>query len=99
MCIRDSAYTAPFVAIISESLARQSFPNQDPIGRQIQCGLDSPKWMTIIGVVRDVRQDSPAESPGPALYMPLAQHPYMATQIKMCIRDRASASRYCEGRR
>ncbi len=48
--VRD-VYTAPFVAIISESLARQSFPNQDPIGRQIQCGLDSPKWMTIIGVV------------------------------------------------
>jgi putative ABC transport system permease protein len=86
----EDAYTAPFVAIISESLARQSFPNQDPIGRQIQCGLDSPKWMTIIGVVRDVRQDSPAESPGPALYMPLAQHPYMATQINIAIRTKVA---------
>ncbi len=84
-------YTAPFVAIISESLARQSFPNQDPIGRQIQCGLDAPgKWMTIIGVVRDLRQDSPAESPGAALYMPLAQHPYMATQINIAIRTRVA---------
>jgi putative ABC transport system permease protein len=86
----EDAYTAPFVAIISESLARQSFPNQDPIGRQIQCGLDSPKWMTIVGVVRDVRQDSPAESPGPALYMPLAQHPYMATQINIAIRTKVA---------
>ncbi len=80
-------YNNPFVAIISESLAKQSFPGVDPIGRQIECGLDSPgKWMTVVGVVRDVRQDSPAESPGPALYMPLAQHPYMATQINIAIR-------------
>ncbi len=87
----QDAYTAPFVAIISESLARQSFPNQDPIGRQIQCGLDSPgKWMTIIGVVRDLRQDSPAESPGPTLYMPLQQHPYMATQINIAIRTKVA---------
>jgi predicted permease len=83
-------YESPFVAIVSESLARQSFPNQNPIGRQIQCGLYSPKWMTIVGVVRDVRQDSPAESPGPALYMPLAQHPYMATQINIAIRTRTT---------
>jgi putative ABC transport system permease protein len=80
-------YNNPFVAIISESLAKQSFPGVDPIGRQIECGLDSPgKGMTIVGVVRDLRQDSPAESPGPALYMPLAQHPYMATQINIAIR-------------
>ncbi len=86
----QDSYDAPFVAIISESLAKQSFPNQDPIGRQIQCGLDSPKWMTIVGVVRDVRQDSPAESPGPALYMPLRQHPYMATQINIAIRTKVA---------
>jgi len=93
----QDAYTAPFVAIISESLARQSFPNQDPIGRQIQCGLDAPgKWMTIIGVVRDVRQDSPAESPGAALYMPLAQHPYMATQINIAIRTKVAPAALIE---
>ncbi len=86
----QDVYDAPFVAIISESLAKQSFPNQDPIGRQIQCGLDSPKWMTIVGVVRDIRQDSPAESPGAALYMPLKQHPYMATQINIAIRTKVA---------
>jgi predicted permease len=83
-------YDEPFVAIISESLAKQSFPGQDPIGRQIQCGLDSDKWMTVVGIVRDIRQESPAESAGPALYMPLLQHPYHATQINIAIRSKVA---------
>jgi putative ABC transport system permease protein len=79
-------YEGPFVAVISDSLARQSFGDIDPIGKQIQCGLDSDKWMTVIGVVGDVRQDSPAEKPAAALYMPMAQHPFYANQIHIVLR-------------
>lgn len=79
-------YDAPFVAVVSESLARQSFPNEDPIGRRLQCGLDSPNWMTIVGVVGDVRQQSPASAPGPELYMPLEQHPYHANEVQVALR-------------
>jgi putative ABC transport system permease protein len=79
---------SPLVAIISESLARQSFGDVDPLGRQIRCGLDTDKWMTIIGVVGDVRQNSPAEKPGPALYMPMTQHPYYANQLHIVLRTR-----------
>ncbi len=83
-------YQSPFVAVISESLARQSFGDADPVGKQIQCGLDSDKWMTVIGVVGDVRQDSPADKPGPTLYMPMAQHPYYANQIHIVLRTRVA---------
>jgi predicted permease len=76
----------PFVAIISESLARQSFGADDPIGHRIRCGFDSDEWMTIVGVVGDVRQASPASPPGPELYMPLRQHPYAASNVQMVIR-------------
>lgn len=80
-------YSAPAVAIISESLARQSFPGQDPIGRMVQCGLDlqSMRWMTIVGVVGDVRQDALSATPGPIIYMPLAQHPYRATDLQFIL--------------
>jgi predicted permease len=78
-------YNAPFVAIISEALARQVFPNEDPIGRRVQCGLDSLNWMTIVGIVGDVRQDSPASPPGPELYMPLKQHPYHANELQVVL--------------
>lgn len=76
-------YQSQFVAIISESMARQSFGGVDPIGKQIRCGLDSDQWMTVVGVVGDVRQDSPASTPGPTLYMPLTQHPYHANEIQV----------------
>jgi len=79
-------YDAPFVAIISEALARQSFAGEDPIGKRLQCGLDSPNWMTIVGVVGDVRQQSPASPPAPELYMPAAQHPYFANELQVALR-------------
>jgi predicted permease len=82
----QDTYENPFVAVISESLAKQSFGNADPVGKQIQCGLDSDKWMTVVGVVGDVRQDSPAENPGPNLYMPMTQHPFYGNQIHIVLR-------------
>jgi predicted permease len=79
-------YDRPFVAVISESLARQSFGTDDPLGHRIQCGFDSPEWMTIVGVVGDVRQASPAAAPAPELYMPLRQHPYASSRVQVVVR-------------
>jgi putative ABC transport system permease protein len=45
--------------VISESLAKRVWPHQDPIGRHIRFGVDIPNnrepWMTIVGVVADVK--------------------------------------------
>jgi putative ABC transport system permease protein len=73
---RDTSDGRP-VAIVSEALAKRSFAGGDPIGRQIECGLDpeSMRFMTIVGVVSDVRSLAPNRAPTPELYMPLAQHP------------------------
>ena len=53
----DTASTQP-VAVISESCARSQFPHEDPIGKHIQLGgrSDRKPWLTVVGVVRDVRQ-------------------------------------------
>jgi predicted permease len=82
----EDTHESQMVAVISESMARQSFGDADPVGRQIKCGLDSDKWMTVVGVVGDVRQESPADHPGPTLYMPMTQHPYFASQIHIVLR-------------
>src|SRR5262249_30622618 len=83
----DDIYGGTPVAIISEALVRQSFPNEDPIGHRVMWGLDLPvQWATIVGVVGDVRQASPAASPEAQLYMPLRQHPYSANEVQIVVR-------------
>jgi predicted permease len=79
-------YDAPFVAIVNDALARQAFGDADPIGRNIFCGLDSPKSMTIIGVVGDVRSNDPSRPPAPEIYMPFEQHPVTATSLAIVAR-------------
>jgi putative ABC transport system permease protein len=81
-------YGSQPVAVISASLARQSFGNSNPLGQRIICGWteDTMKGMTIVGVVGDVRQDSPADDPSPALYLALAQHPYLANEVQIVLK-------------
>lgn len=82
---RDT-YDAPFTALINESLARQTFGTQNPIGRVIYCGFDSDKPMQIVGIVGDIRQLGPAEPPDPELYMPYEQHPRPSTSMRLLVR-------------
>ena len=65
----------PNVAIISETLARRYFPNQDPIGRQMRFGFppNSNVSREIVGVVGDVRDVTLSQEPGPMMYVPFAQ--------------------------
>jgi putative ABC transport system permease protein len=73
---RDNA-AAPPVAIVSESMARQFYPNENPIGQRIQMGNGS-KPAEIVGIAGDVR-DQELESKGrAAVYEPAAQVPFGA---------------------
>jgi putative ABC transport system permease protein len=66
--------TAPPVAIINKTMARQFFPNEDPIGRRINTGDErQPSWWQIVGVVGDVKYNGLASETQPAMYQPLIQ--------------------------
>jgi putative ABC transport system permease protein len=67
---------SPNVAVISENCARRMFPNQDPIGKEIQLGGrdDSKPWIRIVGVVGDVRQYGLDKTPEMAAYIAQAQN-------------------------
>ncbi|HEU5337112.1 MAG TPA: ABC transporter permease [Terriglobales bacterium] len=54
--------------ILSQTLARRMFPNQNPLGRQLQPGLDGP-WYTVIGVAADVKNDGLAAPAAPEYYV------------------------------
>jgi putative ABC transport system permease protein len=82
----DDGYDKQFVAIINETLARRSFPNGDALGKQILCGLDSPKPMTVVGIVGDVRHNGPSKEMEAELYMPYGQHPFFANELQIAVR-------------
>jgi len=77
---------APMVAIVNEALVRQSFPNEDPIGRRIQCGLDTPDFMTIVGVAGDVRMWGPQRPAQAEIFMPYEQHPRPGSSLTLVAR-------------
>jgi putative ABC transport system permease protein len=65
---------APMVGIANETLVRQYFQNEDPLGKRIRWARNPQvQWITIVGVVGDVKHfglDVPEE---PALYTPYTQ--------------------------
>jgi putative ABC transport system permease protein len=61
------------VAIISESMARQYWPGENPIGRRVRV-LFSP-WITIVGVVGDVKHNALDAPSYPNIYLLHSQEP------------------------
>lgn len=64
----------PPVVVISESLAKQQFPDENPIGRHIRFGTDNPP-VEIVGVVGDVQHYALGRSSIPQVYVPFRQRP------------------------
>ena len=73
----DSA-NAPKVVLISQTMARHFWPNQDPIGRSLRI---EKKDYEIIGVVEDVKIIHIDEAPEPYMYFPSAQGSYAGELI------------------
>jgi predicted permease len=84
----DSA-TAPAVLLINQALARSIFSQEDPIGKRVTFGLPTPQsiWMTVIGVVGDVRDAALESEPEPEVYQPYQQYtlPYMNVVLRTAV--------------
>jgi predicted permease len=59
------------VAIIDESTARRYWPGCDPLGRRIRMGQGA--WMTVVGIVKDIKQDGLDIDGVPHVYVPMYQ--------------------------
>jgi putative ABC transport system permease protein len=70
-------WNAPRVAVINETMARGFWPGGDPIGKHIVLGAPRPgvPWLTIAGVVADVRNAGLRADPIPQIYTPYMQGP------------------------
>jgi putative ABC transport system permease protein len=83
----DNETSAP-VLLISREMARKVFPGQDPIGQQIMSGYGlTQAWSTIVGVVGDIREDSPASPLAQTIYVPVAQYSSRASDMQIVVRS------------
>jgi predicted permease len=68
--------TGPKVAIINATMARQLWPNESAVGKRIRPdALQEGGWLTIIGVVTDIKNENLVQRPRPEIYYPYAQYP------------------------
>ena len=88
----DTTNTPP-VMLISESLARHRFPNQDPIGKRVHVGgLATSPMFTIVGVVGDVKQMSLALGETDAVYTTPEQWHWADGVRSLVVRTRGNAA-------
>jgi putative ABC transport system permease protein len=84
---------APAVAIVSESVAKRYWPNEDPVGKRISMA-DDPKpgdWLTVVGVVNDIVQQGVTRPADAAIYQPYTQatHPFFLSHMTFAVRTMA----------
>lgn len=65
----------PKVAIINQAFARQHFPGEDPIGKQVSSASPKPDPVQIVGLIEDVKEGSLDSTARPTLYVPYNQSP------------------------
>ncbi len=80
---------SPRVALVSERLARVYWPNGSSLGRRLKIGAQdsSEPWLTVVGVVSDIKYNWSAASPEPVVYRPYRQAPqnYMAIGLRTSV--------------
>jgi putative ABC transport system permease protein len=64
---------APDVVIINQAMANTFWPGQDPIGHRIRTGGSTSPWVTVIGIVDDVKNSGIDQRAGTELYLPYNQ--------------------------
>lgn len=69
----DDEAESPAVVVLSETAARRFFGEENPLGKEVDLQLLTPRPMEVVGVVGDVRLSRLDEAPEAALYVPFTQ--------------------------
>jgi len=78
---------------VSETLVRQCWPREDPIGKRLSIDDENgkPIWRQVVGVVNDTKHDDLAEPVRPVIYVPLAQSPFPFMVLAVRARENPAA--------
>ena len=88
---------APLVAVVSESVARGLWPNQEPLGQCIKTGERTNPCRTVVGVAEDVKLGSFGDEWDLVYYLPEAQ--LGANHYTLFVRVRGNSSLAVDGLR
>jgi putative ABC transport system permease protein len=80
------------VLVINQTFARRFWPGEDPLGKRIRWGGWGVEWLTVIGVVADVRASSLEKEPAPSSYMPIFQIPRTRRNVVFIARTSGDAN-------
>ena len=64
---------APLSAVINETMAKRYWPNEDAIGKRFHLGTADRPWITVVGLVGQVRHNTVTETARAEMYVPHAQ--------------------------
>src|SRR5215813_13162561 len=72
---------APLVIIVNQTFAKKFWPKEDALGKRITFDdpKKNPKWITIVGIVGDIRHFGLDIDPKPEMYVPFDQSAYPTT--------------------
>jgi putative ABC transport system permease protein len=87
MLTASDAKGAPEVALINETMARTYWPAQDPIGRRIRQGGPERPWITIVGIVGDVRHNGLEVAIKEKFYRPHAQFLFPVRNMHLVVKS------------
>jgi len=72
----DEDNSKPQVVVINETMAKQYFPGEDPVGKKIAFDIDKPKeYLHIVGIVKDLQEGQLDAAPRGAMYVAYNQGP------------------------
>ena len=74
---------APGVVVVNESFARRFFRDQDPVGKRMRMRGNDEPWLTVVGVVGDIRHTGLAAEPRAEMYLSYLQSPVPFMNVVM----------------
>jgi predicted permease len=81
---QDPARQSPRVAIVNESFAKTFLPAvADPVGRRFRYSDDRAPWITIVGVVRDIKHYGLERPMRPGVYFPMPANPVQTLTVAL----------------
>ena len=87
---------APLVAVVNETMEKKLWPGKSAIGGTVKLLSEERPWVTVVGVVRDVRSRGFLDEVPPTMYFPQAQAEraawYVPSQMWLVIRTRGEPS-------